>query len=166
MPDVYFLKGVYLEDYFAKYGFDDGSEEWIGWEYREQMLEILNKHLNKLNITAIELDVGSSHNNCQIGLQYNGVDVEEKPYYLDLEDNLRDWKKWKKVVKDKETAKAIVDAISEAEKEFEEEALDDLSRVLNTPDEDLPLLVGKLKNEKAKKLYERLMKGATHESNE
>lgn len=161
MPDIYFPISIYLDDYFAKYGFDDGSEEWIGWQFREEALDILNKHLQDTDINAEESDVGSCHNNCRIVFIYNGKDLDDIDH-----TNWKNKKVWAKILKDKNMGDKVVRAIEAADKEFDDEILDDISRLIKTPDQDLPLLINRLKSEDGKKFYKRLLKGATNESDE
>lgn len=163
MPEIYLKEDIYIEDYFCKFGFDDGAEEHIGWNFRETAMDILNKHLNPLNIKVQKEDISSSHNNCRLGFYSNNKELE-----IDY-DNMRCEKDWAEQVafaNDEEhfldkpqnkytnIADKIVCALQEAEKEFNKEVLDDLTKILKTPDEDMALLVGQLKDENAQKIME------------
>ena len=161
MPEIYYPIYISLDEYFSKYGFDDGSEEWIGWQHRETALEILNKHLKDTDIRAEEIDVNSCHNNCRITFMYNGENIDD----IDSE-NWLDNDTWTEILKDENMAETVVNAIQAADKEFDDEILDDISRLIQTPDQDLPLLIDKLNTDDGKKLYKRLLKGATNESDE
>ena len=162
MPEIYHKIYISLEEFFSKYGFDDGNEEGIGWEHRGTAIEILNKHLKPFGIKADEIDVTSSHNNCHIAF-FNKDNKEIEIGYSDG-DEIFSVDAWGEVLgaDDEpqlyETINQIVNAVLEAAQEFDDEVLDDLSRVLQTSDKNLPLLVGKLNDGNAKKLFDRLMK--------
>lgn len=169
MPEIYRNIYIGLEDYFSKFGFDDGNEEGIGWNNRDLAIRILNKHLKVFKIKADEIDVSSGHNNCQIAFYKEDKEIE---IGYSNSDDVFSAEAWEEALgeprKPAEQLSAtrrrtfnIATAVEAASKEFDNEVLDDLSRVLQTPNKDLPLLVGKLKDEDAKKLYERLLKGAT-----
>lgn len=175
MPEINFPIEIYLSEFFDKYGFEDGQQEWIGWQFRATALDILNKHLCSTPIHAEEIDGSSSHNNCQIALFYNDDPrsqrdqqlLDDHPYseidtWTDILSNgTFDDLSSQKQEKCRKAAHEIVAALGAAEEEFNDLVLDDFSRLANTPDEDLPLLVGKLKDGNAKKLYERLLKGVS-----
>lgn len=70
-----------LADYFYTYGFDDGREDSVGYEYRPLAIDIINEILNQAKLLlsldsigkgnffcAEELELCSSHNDCRIDL--------------------------------------------------------------------------------------------------
>ncbi len=158
MPEILTNTTLYIEDFLDEKGFDEGQSSKFGWLHRDKAIEILNKHLSGTEIEAQEYDGNfGERNNCRILLIYNDKEVKEPE---DIGDYWRP-KYWKELFAgNEEKAKKVSKAIEKADLEFDEAVLDDLSRVLNTPEEDLPLLIGKLTNDRAKRIYERLLKGA------
>lgn len=166
MPQILTYRPCYLEDYLWNYGFDSG-ENGIGWEYRDTALRILNKHLKDTEVKAEPFDGSGRNNNCRINFYIDDDEIVDEESY----ENFWDVTFWTDIFSDRnyspkqalKSAEDIVKAIETADKEFDEEAVDDLSKVINTPDEYLPLLIGSIKDKEALKLFERLLKGASHE---
>ena len=140
---------VSLEDYFSKWSFNDGSDEWVGNEYIDTALEILNKHLKKYGITAEKSDCLSSHNNCRIAFYNSKGEIE---IGIENSKEIFSTDAWTGVIPVESatvTASLIAEAVKGAAKEFDEEVTDDLTRVLKTPDEERALLVGQLTDREA-----------------
>jgi hypothetical protein len=159
-----------LSDYFDVFGFDDGSSGAIGDVYISDAIRILNKHLKPFGLEVEDDRSGShSHNPCRIVFNDLPEPVDEdgltEPEVW--EDRLNVYDQMRKEegrlrrvtpAKNKVLSKLIVKAIAAAEKEFNELATSDISKVMNCQDKDLPLLVGHIKDEDALKILEWRLK--------
>jgi len=160
-----------LDDYFMKYGFNEGTEANFGDVHISKAIEILTKHLEPFGIDVGQDDSGSSqHNNCRIEFKNEFQDIDADNG-LDDEDTWADAlseqdKALKRdgritrlnTIQNMKEAKKIVEAITAASKEFDEVAMDDMARVINCPDVDLPLLVGHIEEETALKILDWRLK--------
>lgn len=181
MPDIYTKVSIELGDYFDRDGFSGGDNAWLGYFNRQEALRILRNNLKRTAITAIGVDTeGDNRNNCMIGLDLKlyerkfkkkavhhfpraisrakfGYCSNEPEFFIDDLD-FKSVDLWEAGFGEA-GCKEIVEALTKAEEEFNDFVLDDLSRVLNTPNKKLPLLIGKIKDKDALKLFERLLKG-------
>jgi hypothetical protein len=159
-----------LSDYFNSLGFDDG-QSGIGYRYRDQAVEILNKHLKPFAITVEAVDGAEQHNNCLIEfteMDLNSISCEDMTNAVAWESVLDNYDRQRvlegrlnKVGKNEALSEKIVKAMNAADKEFDELAIDDMSRVINCLDADLPLLVGHIEEETALKILEWRLKGVS-----
>ena len=74
-----------LDDYFTKFGFNDGNggaEESQGYDHMFRAIRILNHkfRMHELPLEADSYEVGSCHNNCRIKIDKVGPDAEEDIY--------------------------------------------------------------------------------------
>ena len=81
----------YLDDYFTKFGFNDGNggaEESEGYSNQHDAVKILNAKFAEhgLPLEADEYEVGSCHNNCRIWIDKAGADAGNNPLYTDEDD--------------------------------------------------------------------------------
>jgi hypothetical protein len=163
-----------LIDYFDRYGFDEGNDSNIGDSYIKLAVEVLNKHLEPHGLIVIDASKKNfSHNSCRIifeNSEFSDIDQESLEDQIGWEERLnREDKALKRDGRishvneeaNAELAEKIVKAIVAAETEFDNRAQDDMSRVMNVADKDLPLLVGHIEDEDAKKILEWRLKGAT-----
>jgi hypothetical protein len=161
-----------LSDYFNASGFMPFSPA-SGYRYRDQAVEILNKHLKPFGITVEAVDGAEQHNNCLIEfteMDLNSISCEDMTNATAWESVLDNYDRQrllegritKKDIEDNEAlAEKIVAAMNAADKEFDEVAIDDMARVINCLDADLPLLVGHIEEETAQKILEWRLKGVS-----
>lgn len=157
MAVVYTEQSICLDDYFFKYGFDEGKHDAVGLECMNIAVDILNKHLGPLNIRAHQiLDSDSKYNNCRI---YFTSDIADDLGDMD-DDLMYDESVWGSHLRDVDVgvgmgwAVKVVRALQAASKEFEWECLDDLSKVIRCPQGELPLLIGQLQDESALRVFQ------------
>ena len=187
MAVVYTRQDISLDDYFSKYGFNDGNHDMVGLECVKIAVDILNKHLEPLKIQAKQsTDEYGKRNNCRIfftsDIAYGLSDIGSVTMY--------DRSFWSSHLGDDvelpgtpaEWAAKVVEALLNASNEFEwwlrkhgqrlpvsfcsgkrlclsGECLDELSKVIQSKQEDLPLLIGSLHDESALRVFQWRMKG-------
>jgi hypothetical protein len=159
-----------LSDYFNALGFDDG-QNGIGYRYRDQAVEILNKHLKPFGIT-VEIHFTELDETVVVLFRsinrLNSISCEDMTNAVAWESVLDNYDRQRvlegrlnRVGKNEALAEKIVKAMNAADKEFDEVAVDDMARVINCLDADLPLLVGHIEEETAQKILEWRLKGVS-----
>jgi hypothetical protein len=162
MAKVYTKQDICVSDYFSRYGFDGGDDDEIGLRCLKIAVDILNKHLDLFRVQARHsTDGDSKYNNCRI---YFTSDIALNLGAVD-DDLMYDVLFWSSRVElpeesaKVEWAEGVVAALQAASKEFEWACLDDLSKVIQSKQKDLPLLAGRLHDEEALKVFQWRMKG-------
>jgi hypothetical protein len=171
MAEAWVKFGFGLSDYFDNYGFNEGNESNLGDAHMKLAVEILNKHLEPFGFKVRDDSTGMhNHNSCRIVFDnddLSDIDCDGLEDTTVWEDRLNEYDKALKrdgrishinEEANAELAEKIVNAIVAAETEFDNRATDDMARVINCPDIDLPLLVGHIEDEDAKKILDWRLK--------
>ena len=149
MPNIYVPVPLYLENYLIGNFLTDVEEIHIKIAF-----DILEKHLKDTPYKPYSLHDEDNRRSLAI------IDRDEDEDWFEFEDtdDMYDEEYWISLSRSPDIGKKIAQAMKDAEKEFNEKTMSDMSRVLNTKTKDLPLLIGRLKDSGAIKLMERLMK--------
>jgi len=171
MPDIYIKVNIDFMDYFSVHGFNDGQLEWLGYQYMEDVTKILNDNLDPTPVSVKYMNATTSNNECQLDFIMDDTGSE-----IDIdEENIFETKAWAEALSqytfdelppDKkmnclDAGDSIVRALKKSKMEVDDFLMDDITRILQTPDNDLPLLVGKLMTSDGKNLLARIFKRKT-----
>ena len=168
MPDVYIKTSLDFTDFFSAYGFNDGQLDWLGYQYLEDVTKILNDNLDSTPVSVQFIDASTSHNDCRLDFIMDNsgfiVDIDEENIFEEwvwaeaLSQNTFDELPASKKRNCMRAARCIVRALKKSKEEINDLLTDDITRILQTPDSDLPLLVGKLTTSNGENLLARLFR--------
>lgn len=146
MPDIYIIQPLYFENYFVASPLSEIETFWFN-----RTFNLIEKHLKTKSVYPCRIE-----SNIEVGIVLKKV-IDNGVEEIDIYDTeqIYDQKFW--YVETGNESREIIKSLKNAEKEFNEIVMDDISKIINTENRDLPLLIGQIKDKGALKLFNRLL---------